>query len=74
MFTTTLINIEEFNSSLLTIDKNCAKIVIFTILDISQLKKLVVVKIYSVNPLYLINGRVDGHIEFNSVEHSSAED
>ena len=30
--------------------------------------------IYTVNPLYLINGKVDGHIEFNSVEYSSAED
>ena len=29
--------------------------------------------IYTVNPLYLIIGKVDGHTEFNSVEHSSAE-
>ena len=29
--------------------------------------------IYSVNPLYLITGKVDGHIECNSVECNSAE-
>ena len=30
--------------------------------------------IYSANPLYLIIGKVDGHIECNSVESSSAEE
>ena len=30
--------------------------------------------IYSVNPLYLIIGKVDGHIECNCVERSSAAD
>ena len=38
-----IINIEEFNSSLLKIDKNCTKILIFTILDTSQFKKLMIV-------------------------------
>ena len=48
---------------------------IFTILDTSQLKKNGDCEnIYSVNPLYLIIGKVDGHIEWNSVEHSSAAD
>ena len=40
---------------------------IFTILGISQLKKIGDCKnIYSVNPLYLIIGKVDGHIEENN--------
>ena len=44
-----IINIEEFSSSLLKIDKkNRTKILIFTILDTSQLKKLVIVKIFTV--------------------------
>ena len=30
--------------------------------------------IYSVNPLYLIIGKVDGHIECNCVECSSVEE
>ena len=42
------INFEEFDSNLLKIDKNRTKILIFTILDISQLKKLVIVKIFTV--------------------------
>ena len=41
-------NIEEFNSNLLKIDKSRTKILIFTILDISQLKKLVIVKTFMV--------------------------
>ena len=41
---------------------------IFTILGISQLKIWWLWKYYSVNPLYLIIGRVDGHIEENN-EH-----
>ena len=47
-----IINIKEFNSSLLKIDKkNRTKILIFTILDTSQLKKLVIVKIFTVQIL-----------------------
>ena len=41
-------NIEEFNSNLLKIDKSCTKILIFTIMDISQFKKLVIVKKFTV--------------------------
>ena len=37
---------------------------IFTILDTLKIKKLVIFEnIYSLNPLYLIIGSVDGHIE-----------
>ena len=44
-----IINIKEFNSSLLKIDKkNRTKILIFTILDTSQLKKMVIAKIFTV--------------------------
>ena len=42
-----IINIEEFNSSLLKIDKNRTKILIFTILEISKLEKLVIVNIFT---------------------------
>ena len=48
-FHSDIINIKEFNSSLLKIDrKNRTKILIFTILDTSQLKKIVTVKIFTV--------------------------
>ena len=42
---------------------------IFTILDTSQIKKIGDCEnIYIVNTLYLRIGKVDGHIECNSVE------
>ena len=64
-----IINIEEFNSSLLKIDKKSYKDI-----DIYYIGYITIKKIgdcentYSVNPLYLIFGRVDGHTECNSVE------
>ena len=43
-----MINIEGFNSSLLKIDKkNHTKILIFTILDPLQFKKLMILKIFT---------------------------
>ena len=39
-----VIDIDEFNSNLLKIDKNCTKTLIFTILDTLQLKILMIVK------------------------------
>ena len=43
-----IINTEEFNLSFLKIDKkNRTKILIFTILDTSQLKKMVIAKIFT---------------------------
>ena len=42
-----IIHIEEFNSSLLKIDKNRTKILIFIVFDISQLKKMVIVNIFT---------------------------
>ena len=42
-------NIEEFDSNLLKMEKkNNAKILIFTTLDTSQLKKLMIVKMFTV--------------------------
>ena len=38
-FYNVIINFEEFDSNLLKVDKNRTKILIFTILDTSQLKK-----------------------------------
>ena len=43
-----IIELENFDSSLLKIDKNHIRTSVFTILDILQLKKLVTVKILTV--------------------------
>ena len=43
-----MINLKNFESNLLKIDKNITKALIFTILDTLQLKKLVIVKIFTV--------------------------
>ena len=59
-----IINITEFDSNLLEIDKKSNKDI-----DISYIGYITIKKaddyenIYSVNPLYLITGEVDGHIE-----------
>ena len=42
-----IINIEEFDSNLPKVDKNRTKIFIFTILDMSQLKKMMIAKIFA---------------------------
>ena len=61
------INTEEFNSSLLKIDKKQ-----FKDIDIYYIGSIAIKKIghcensYSVNPLYLIIGKVDGHTEENN--------
>ena len=63
-FCNNIINIEEFDSKLLKIDKKHYKVT-----DIYYIEYLTIKKnsdcepIYSVNPLYLIIGKVDGHIE-----------
>ena len=43
-----MINIKKFDSNLLKIDKNHIKTLVFTTLDILQLKKLMIVKIFIV--------------------------
>ena len=63
-FNNDIINIEDFNSSLLKIDKKLYKDI-----DIYYIGYITINKIgdceniYNVNPLYLIIGKVDGHIE-----------
>ena len=59
-----IINIEEFNSSLLKIDKKSYKDIDIYYIGYITIKKIGDCEnIYSVNPLYLIIGKVDGHIE-----------
>ena len=43
-----MINIKGFDSSLLKIDKNSYKILLFTTFDTSKLKKLMIMKIFIV--------------------------
>ena len=43
-----MINVKNFESNLLKIDKNITKALKFTILDTLQLKKLVIVKLFTV--------------------------
>ena len=43
-----MINIKKFDSNLLKIDKNHIKTLVFTTLDILQLKKLMIVKMFTV--------------------------
>ena len=48
--------------------ENHTKILVFTTLDVLQLKKLTIVKkIYSVNPLYLLVNHASGYIEEKGV-------
>ena len=62
-----IINIEEFNLGLLKIDKKLYRDIDICYIGYITVKKTVDCKnIYNVNPLYLIIGKVDGHIE----EHS----
>ena len=64
-----IINIEEFNSSLLKIDKISYKDIDIYYIGYITMKKIGDYEnIYSVNPLYLIIGKVNGHIECNSIE------
>ena len=59
-----MINIEDFDSSLLKIDKkSCKKIVVYNIRYIATKKTDDYENIHSVNPLYLMIGKVDGFIE-----------
>ena len=59
-----IINIEEFDSNLLKIDKKSYKDIDIYYIGYITIKKIGDYEnIYSVNPLYLIIGKVDGHIE-----------
>ena len=62
-----IINIEEFDSNLLRIDKKSYKDIDIYYIGYITIKKIDDCEnIYSVNPLYLIIGKVDGHIEENN--------
>ena len=59
-----IINIEEFDSKLLKIDKKSYKVIDICYVGYITIKKTDDCEnIYSVNPLYLIIGKVDGHIK-----------
>ena len=59
-----IINIEEFDSKLLKIDKKSYKVIDICYIGYITIRKIDDCEnIYSVNPLYLIIGKVDGHIE-----------
>ena len=66
-FHNNIINIEEFDSNLLKIDKKSYKDIDIYYIGYITIKKIDDCEnIYSVNPLYLIIGKVDGHIEENN--------
>ena len=61
-----IINIQEFDSNLIKIDKkSCKYINIYFFWYITIIKIDYFQNIYSVNPLYLIIGKVGGDIECN---------
>ena len=62
-----IINLENFDSNLLKIDKKHYKGINIYYIGYITIKKIDDCEnIYSVNPLYLIIGKVDGHIEENN--------
>ena len=65
-FYSDIISIEEFDSNLLKKDKTSYKDIDIYYIGYIKIKKIGDCKnIYSVNPLYLILGKVDGHINNN---------
>ena len=58
-----MINIEDFDSNLLKIDKKSYKNIDIYQIGCITIKDFDYVKINSVNPLYLIIGKVDGYTE-----------
>ena len=62
-----MINIKDFDSSLLKIDKNSYKNIGIYNIGYITIKKMDDYKnIHSINPLYLMIGEVIGHIEENN--------
>ena len=63
-----IIDIKNFDPILLTIDKKSYKDMVYTILDILQLKKLMIAQNIDIaNPLYLLINRANGYIEEKGV-------
>ena len=58
-----MINIQDFNSNLLKIDKKSHKSIDIYYTGYITMKDSDYLKINSVNPFYLIIGKVDGYIE-----------
>ena len=58
-----IFDLKNVDARFLKVDKNHTKALVLTLLDISQLKKLMIVKIFSVNPLYLLIAHANGYIE-----------
>ena len=64
-FYSDVINLKNFESNLLKIERNITKALIFIIFDTLQLKKKIgdCGNIHSVNPLYLLANHASGYIE-----------
>ena len=65
-FSDDMINIKDFNPSLIKIDKKSNKNICIYYMGYITMKDSDNVKVNSVNPLYLIIGEVDGYIEENN--------
>ena len=67
-----IIDLKDFDAKLLKIDKKSYKNIDIYYIGYITIKKIDDCEnIYSVNPLYLIIGKVDGHIECNSVQKNN---
>ena len=67
-----IINIEELDSNLLKIGKKSYKDIDIYYIGYITIKTIDDCQnIYSINPLYLIIGKVDGHTQCNSVEEKN---
>ena len=61
-----MINVKNFDSDLLKIDKNSYKNIDIWYIGYIKMTTLGYVIIYSVNPLYFINDKVDGYLKENN--------
>ena len=65
-----MINIKDFNSNLLKIDKKPYKNIDIYYMAYVAMKDFDNVNINSVNPLYMIIDKENGYIEWNSIEEN----
>ena len=66
-FLNDMVNIKDFDSQLLKIDKKSYKSIDIYYIGYITMKNSDYVKIDSVNPLYLIIDEIDGSLECNSI-------
>ena len=66
-----MINIKDFDSDLLKVDKKSYKNIDIYLLRYITMKDFDYVKINSVNSLHLIIDKIDGYIECNSIEEEN---